>query len=73
MERTPERMAYSVKEVALALGVSEWAVREEIRRGGIESVRVGRRVLVPRPALERLVGISGPAAETADPAYSTDE
>ena len=55
MDQTPERLTYSVKEAAAALGVSEWMVREEIRVGRIDSVRFGARILIPRQALERLV------------------
>ena len=55
MDQTPERITYSVKEAAAALGVSEWMVREEIRVGRIDSVRFGARILIPRQALERLV------------------
>ncbi len=58
MDQTPERITYSVKEAAAALGVSEWMVREEIRVGRIDSVRFGARILIPRQALERLVGNS---------------
>ena len=55
MDQTSERITYSVKEAAAALGVSEWMVREEIRVGRIDSVRFGDRILIPRQALERLV------------------
>ena len=58
MDQTPERITYSVKEAAAALGVSEWMVREEIRVGRIDSVRFGARILIPRQALERLAGNS---------------
>ena len=54
---TTDRIAYSVKEAASALGVSEWMVREEIRTGRIDSVRLGTRILIPRRELERLVGM----------------
>lgn len=37
MAQTPARIAYTVKEAATALGVSEWTVREEINRGHIET------------------------------------
>ncbi len=50
-----ERIAYSVKEAAGALGVSQWIVREEIRAGRIKSIRLGARILIPRRELERLV------------------
>ena len=40
-------------------------VREEIRVGRIDSVRFGARILIPRQALERLVGNSGRTADKA--------
>ncbi len=47
-----ERLAYTVKEAASALGVSEWMVREEIRQQRIYSVKMGARLLIPRWALD---------------------
>ena len=47
-----ERLAYTVKEAAAALGVSEWMVREEIRQQRIHSVKMGARLLIPRWALD---------------------
>lgn len=58
----PERLTYSVIEVALALGLSKESVWQRIWDGTIPHCRVGRRVLIPRRALEALV--NGPA-ETA--------
>ena len=55
MDTTTDRIAYTVKEAAAALGVSAWTIREEIRTGRLESVRLGTRILIPRRALERLV------------------
>ena len=57
MSQNTERVAYSVKEVAAALGVSGWTVREEIRCGRIQSVKMGTRILVPRAVLDRIAGI----------------
>ena len=59
MDQTPERITYSVKEAAAALGVSEWMVREENPRWTYRFVRFGARILIPRQALERLLGNSG--------------
>ncbi len=56
MAQMPERIAYTVKETAVALGVSEWIVREEINRGRIETIRMGVRILIPRWSLENLLG-----------------
>ncbi|MDA8288848.1 MAG: helix-turn-helix domain-containing protein [Actinomycetota bacterium] len=37
------------------LGISRAFAYEAVRRGEIPSIRIGRRVLVPRVALDRLV------------------
>ena len=50
-----DRLAYSVKEAAEALGVSEWTIREEIYRKRIFAVNLGRRLIIPRWALEDLL------------------
>jgi excisionase family DNA binding protein len=50
-----EKLAYSPNEVAEMLGVNHHTVREAIKRGEIGHVRVGRRILVPRQALETLL------------------
>ena len=65
-----ERLTYSVKEAADALGVSEWTVREGVRTGRIESVRLGSRILIPRFTLERLVNM--PQRATNDTANMND-
>ena len=71
MAETPARIAYSVKEVAAAMGVSQWTVREEIRCGRMESIRMGTRILIPRPVLERLVGLVDQGGEESDAASET--
>ena len=49
------RLAYSVKEAAAALGVSEWKVREAIYQKQLRAVKLGRRTLIPREALDKLL------------------
>lgn len=51
-EITPARVALSVDEAAARLGVSEWTVRQAIKRGDIPSRRIGHRVLVPVEAID---------------------
>lgn len=46
-----------VEEAAHALGISRASAYEGVRTGTIPSIRIGRRILVPRAALERLLGI----------------
>ena len=48
-----KRMAWSLGEVAVLLGVSERFLRNEVQSGKLEVVRRGRRrVLVPASSLE---------------------
>ena len=49
------RLAYSVDEVAKLLGLGRNTTYEAVWRGQIPSVRVGRRLLVPRRALEEFL------------------
>jgi excisionase family DNA binding protein len=71
MAETPARIAYSVKEVAASMGVSQWTVREGIRCGRIDYIRMGTRILIPRPVLERLVGRVDQGGEASDAASET--
>jgi excisionase family DNA binding protein len=51
----PERRVATVDETAVILRLSRGATYEGIRRKEIPSVRVGRRLLVPVAALERML------------------
>jgi excisionase family DNA binding protein len=65
----PERLTLTVEETARLIGVSRGACYSAVRAGQSPSIKVGRRVLVPRHKLEALLGIEnedGPA--TADEA-----
>jgi excisionase family DNA binding protein len=48
-------LTYSVDEVAKLLGLSRGCAYEGIRTGQIPCIKVGRRILVPRRALESLL------------------
>jgi len=52
----PKRLAYSVKEVAHAAGVSEGTIYRLIYRKELRTVRIGDRQLVPAQELHRLTG-----------------
>jgi excisionase family DNA binding protein len=53
---SPGRLTLTVQEAATVLGISRAFPYEAVRRGETPSIRIGRRVLVPRVALDRLVG-----------------
>jgi excisionase family DNA binding protein len=57
-----DRLTVTVPETAQLLGISRMTAYAAVRAGVIPSIRVGRRVLVPRVALNRLLG----AAEGSD-------
>lgn len=48
-------LTYSLAEAAAVLGVGETLMRELVRTGRVPMLRLGRRVLVRRSTLERLL------------------
>lgn len=46
-----ERSTLSVAETAGLLGISRWLVQQAVHDGSLPSVRVGRRILIPRSRL----------------------
>ncbi len=57
------RQTFTVEEAAEILGIGRNSAYEAIRRGEIPALRLGRRLVVPRQALERLLRNSN--SETA--------
>jgi len=51
-----ERLTLTVEEAAVALGISRAFAYDAVRRGDIPAIKIGRRILVPRTALSRLLG-----------------
>ena len=61
-----ERLTLTVEEAAKVLGISRAFAYESVRRQDLPSVRIGRRILIPKSALERLLDAAMPA-EPEDP------
>jgi excisionase family DNA binding protein len=57
-----ERATMTVTEAARVLGISRGKAYEAAARGEIPTLKIGRRILVPRTALERLL-MQQPLAE----------
>jgi excisionase family DNA binding protein len=57
---TSERLTLSVPESAVILGISRALAYELVRRGELPTVRFGRRIVVPRKALEALLEVEQP-------------
>ena len=49
------RLVLSVKEARGQLGLSRGLMYEALRTGQIPSIRIGRRILIPCAALDRLL------------------
>lgn len=50
-----DRLTLTVEEAATLLGISRAFAYEAVARGEIPSIRIGRRILVPKAALQRLL------------------
>ena len=50
-----ERRTFTVPEAAKALGIGGAAAYEGARTGQIPTIRIGKRILVPVAALERML------------------
>ncbi len=55
-----DRLTYSVEEAAELLGISRNSAYEAVRKGELPTVRLGRRILIPRSRLETLLDDGGP-------------
>ena len=56
--RTSGRLAYSVDEAARLTGRSRDLLYDEMRRGNLAYVKVGRRRLITRQHLQQFLGIA---------------
>jgi excisionase family DNA binding protein len=52
------RRTYRIEEVAKLLGVGRNAAYEAARRGDFPTIKIGKRVVAPRAAINRMLGIS---------------
>jgi excisionase family DNA binding protein len=55
-QKAAERRTVDVPEAGRILGLSRNAAYEAVQRGEIPVVKIGRRLLVPKAALDRLLG-----------------
>jgi excisionase family DNA binding protein len=54
-----EQLTLTVEEAARALGINRNSAYEAARNGELPSIKIGRRILVPRAALERMLESAG--------------
>lgn len=59
-----DRKTYTVTEMAAVLGIGRTAAYEAVRTGQVPALKIGKRVVIPRVALERLL---------SDPTVNSDD
>jgi excisionase family DNA binding protein len=59
-------LAYSVDEAAEMLGLHRATIYDLCHQGRIASLKIGRRRLIPRAALEALLELPDPQAERTE-------
>jgi len=60
-----ERLTYTLNEAARRLGISRALAYEAAHRGELPVCRIGRRMLIPRAALLRLLEDGSPGSRSA--------
>jgi excisionase family DNA binding protein len=55
MGNVGERQTYKIEEAARLLGIGRNQAYEAARRRDIPAIRIGRRLLVPKAALDKLL------------------
>jgi excisionase family DNA binding protein len=58
VDSEPVPLVYTVGEAAVVLGISRTHAYELVGRGELAHVRLGRRIVVPRAALQRMLDVS---------------
>jgi len=53
--KTTKALTYQVEEAAELLGIGRNHCYEAAKRGDIPAIRIGRRILIPRAALDQLL------------------
>jgi excisionase family DNA binding protein len=53
--RDGARQVYTVAEAAQVLGIARGSAYQAIQRGELPSIRIGRRILVSRSGLEKIL------------------
>lgn len=60
----PDQLVLTVEEAGRLLRISRGLAYDMVRQGSLPTIRLGRRILVPRAALERMLEIRNPSNAT---------
>ncbi len=63
MVTTDDRLIYTVEEAGKLLGIGRSAAYEAARSGEIPVIRIGRRLLVSKIALDRMLSNAGQSSD----------
>ena len=63
MNDTPQ--IYRIDEVARLLGIARNSAYRAVKRGDVPTIRIGKRLLVPRVAFDRMLSGAEPARKAA--------
>jgi len=66
MPNNSESLVYSVPQVQQLLRISRSSVYEAIRRHELPVLKIGKRLLIPRAALEHIIAQAGAMPGTSD-------
>lgn len=61
MVQETERLVLTVEEAGRSLGLSRPSAYIAVKRGRIPIIRIGRRIMVPKAALEKMLADVKPA------------
>lgn len=54
-----EQLTLTVEEAARALGINRNSAYEAVRNGDLPAIRIGRRLLIPKAAFDKLLASAG--------------
>lgn len=63
MMTSDERLTLTIREAAALLGLSRGSAYQAVLTGQMPHIKIGRRLLVPRVALDRLLAEAGKPRE----------
>ena len=52
---TPTTLVYTIQEAAILLNLGRSSMYQAVRTGAVPSVRLGRRILIPKTGLEQFL------------------
>ena len=55
MEQPISRRTYTIEEAAQLLGIGRNHAYEAAKRGDIPSIKIGKRIVVPKAAIDRML------------------